>query len=153
MCRAIVKHEPGEHPFVPETFFTPAVGEWARRGLSVPRLALEALWAFARNPATAPSSIRSRACPAPCRWAFSTTVRSASTCAPSIRSRVRTDDFRELDRRLFVVAAELESGKSVIFGSPGFDHVPISRAVQASSALRVSILRSRSTAGTTSTEF
>ena len=26
MCRAIVKHEPGEHPFVPETFFTPAVG-------------------------------------------------------------------------------------------------------------------------------
>ncbi len=25
MVRAIVKHEPGEHPFVPETFFTPAL--------------------------------------------------------------------------------------------------------------------------------
>ena len=23
MCRAIVSHEPGEHPFIPETFFTP----------------------------------------------------------------------------------------------------------------------------------
>ena len=31
MCRAIVSQEPGEHPFVPETFFTPAVGElWKR---------------------------------------------------------------------------------------------------------------------------
>ena len=37
MCRAIVKHEPGEHPFNPETVVTPAVGELVRRGLTVPR--------------------------------------------------------------------------------------------------------------------
>ena len=30
MCRAIIKHEPGEHPFVPETFMSPAVGEFVR---------------------------------------------------------------------------------------------------------------------------
>ncbi len=47
----------------------------------------------------------------------------------------RTDDFRELGRRLYIVAAELESGRSVVFGKPGRDHVAISRAVQASSAL------------------
>ena len=47
----------------------------------------------------------------------------------------RTNDFRELRRRLFLVATDLDSGESVSFGRPGRDHVPISRAVQASSAL------------------
>ena len=47
----------------------------------------------------------------------------------------RTDDFRQLERRLYIVAAELESGRSVVFGKPGRDHVAISRAVQASAAL------------------
>jgi predicted acylesterase/phospholipase RssA len=47
----------------------------------------------------------------------------------------RTDDFRRLKRRLFVVATELDSGRAVRFGDQGHDHVPISTAVQASSAL------------------
>jgi NTE family protein len=34
-----------------------------------------------------------------------------------------------------VVAADLDSGQAVRFGEPGLDHVPISRAVQASTAL------------------
>jgi predicted acylesterase/phospholipase RssA len=34
-----------------------------------------------------------------------------------------------------VVATELNTGHSVRFGEPGFDHVPISRAIQASTAL------------------
>ena len=47
----------------------------------------------------------------------------------------RSNDFRELERRLYVVATDLDSGKSVSFGRPGHDAVPISKAVQASSAL------------------
>ena len=47
----------------------------------------------------------------------------------------RTNDFRELPRSLYIVATELNSGYSVRFGEPGFDHVPISRAIQASTAL------------------
>ena len=38
MTRAIVKHQPGEHPFVPETFYALAIGEYVKRGLSVPGL-------------------------------------------------------------------------------------------------------------------
>ena len=38
-------------------------------------------------------------------------------------------------RPLFVVATDLDTGESVEFGSPGHDHVPVSRAVQASAAL------------------
>jgi predicted acylesterase/phospholipase RssA len=47
----------------------------------------------------------------------------------------RTNDFRRLPRRLFLVATDLDTGESVSFGRPGHDHVPISRAVQASAAL------------------
>lgn len=47
----------------------------------------------------------------------------------------RSNDFRELPRRLFVVAVELDTGEVVRFGARGFDHVPISRAIQASAAL------------------
>jgi predicted acylesterase/phospholipase RssA len=36
---------------------------------------------------------------------------------------------------LFVVATDLDASEAVAFGSPGWDDVPISRAVQASSAL------------------
>jgi predicted acylesterase/phospholipase RssA len=47
----------------------------------------------------------------------------------------RSDDFRALRAQLFVVATRLDTGASIIFGAPGRDHVPISRAVMASSAL------------------
>ena len=47
----------------------------------------------------------------------------------------RTDDFRKLPHKLFIVAADLDSGKAAPFGGPGLDHVPISEAVKASSAL------------------
>ena len=50
MCRAIVKQEPGEHPFVPETFFTPALGEFARRATMVPGLMVEAITTYLLNP-------------------------------------------------------------------------------------------------------
>src|SRR3546814_15884399 len=49
--------------------------------------------------------------------------------------RDRSNDFRELDAKLFVVAVELDSGEPVLFGGEGWDDVPISRAVQASAAL------------------
>jgi NTE family protein len=47
----------------------------------------------------------------------------------------RTDDFRRLGKHLVVVATDLDSGQAARFGEPGLDHIPISRAVQASSAL------------------
>jgi predicted acylesterase/phospholipase RssA len=46
-----------------------------------------------------------------------------------------TDDFRELKRKLFIVATDLDASALVAFGAPGLDHVPISRAVEASAAL------------------
>jgi predicted acylesterase/phospholipase RssA len=47
----------------------------------------------------------------------------------------RTNDFRELKTRLTLVATNLDSGEAAPFGRPGWDRVPISKAVQASAAL------------------
>ena len=47
----------------------------------------------------------------------------------------RTDDFRALRRELYLSATDLDSCERVVFGAEGLDHVPISRAVSASSAL------------------
>ncbi|HEV6967523.1 patatin-like phospholipase family protein [Roseateles sp.] len=47
----------------------------------------------------------------------------------------RSNDFRTLGRRLVLVATDLDSGEAVAFGTEGWEHVPISRAVQASAAL------------------
>jgi predicted acylesterase/phospholipase RssA len=47
----------------------------------------------------------------------------------------RTDDFRLLERTLFIAATDLDTGERIVFGSEGWDDVPISTAVAASSAL------------------
>ena len=51
------------------------------------------------------------------------------------RSRLRADSFGSLARQLYVVAVDLDSGETVVFGRDGFRNVPVSKAVQASSAL------------------
>lgn len=47
----------------------------------------------------------------------------------------RTNDFRQLRKALYVVATELDTGERTVFGDTHHDHVPISKAVQASSAI------------------
>jgi predicted acylesterase/phospholipase RssA len=135
MCRAIVKHDPGEHPFVPEIFFTPAIGELTRRGVTVPRLFLESLWRYARNPrdlSLLESLTRmSRALPV----GLFDNRQIADYLARIYSIKGRTNDFRRLDKKLVIVAADLDSGKAVRFGHDGLDDVPISVAVQASTAL------------------
>lgn len=47
----------------------------------------------------------------------------------------RTDDFRLLERELYLTATDLDTCERVVFGSPDWDDVPISTAVRASTAL------------------
>lgn len=55
--------------------------------------------------------------------------------AKLLRSRGQPDRFEELARELYVVAVDLDSGEAVTFGEAGQPRVPVSRAVQASTAL------------------
>ncbi len=47
----------------------------------------------------------------------------------------RTDDFRMLASELYIAATNLDTCERAVFGSEGWDDVPISKAVSASSAL------------------
>jgi len=47
----------------------------------------------------------------------------------------RTDDFRLLMNELFIIATDLDTCERIVFGAEGWDDVPISRAVRASTAL------------------
>jgi predicted acylesterase/phospholipase RssA len=135
LVRGLVKHEPGEHPFEPRIFFTPNYREWARRGLQLPKLVAGAF--------------RHLVGPSADQDLFEALTRLARALPVGIfdgeplrhfleRSFAlngRTDDFRRLHRKLVVVVADLASGRAIRFGEPGWDHVPISLAVQASCAL------------------
>jgi len=47
----------------------------------------------------------------------------------------RTDDFRLLANELYLVATDLDTCERIVFGAEGWDDVPISSAVRASTAL------------------
>ncbi len=134
LARAMVDPNPGE-PLVADVFFRPDLLEFARRGLRVPQLAWHALADWFANPrdqSLVGSFARlTRALPI---GMFTNDPMRAELCRLLDRPG-RTDNFRELDGRLIVVAADLDSGAAVRFGTTGLDHVPISTAVQASTAL------------------
>ena len=47
----------------------------------------------------------------------------------------RTDDFRALENELYLAATDLDTCERIVFGTNGWDDVPISTAVRASTAL------------------
>jgi NTE family protein len=135
LVRGLVAHEPGEHPFDPAQFFQPAYREWASRGVQLPRLFADAVWQFTRAPddQTLLESLTRLSRALPLGLFDNEPIRRH--LEQSFRRRGRTDDFRRLRQKLYVIGADLEAGTPIVFGSRGWDHVPISRAVQASTAL------------------
>ena len=119
--------------FDPAWLLRPAFGEFFSRGLLLPGLLLAGTWQGTLG-----------------RKSF---MRALEYLSPSLPTGVfsndqidielarlfarpgRSNDFRQLKSRLTLVATHLDSCQSVAFGRPGWDHVPISKAVQASAAL------------------
>jgi NTE family protein len=139
LCRSVVQDEPGEHPFRPELFLRPALGEWVRRGVALPKRVAEAWADFLFKPdheGGLLSALTGRLGQSlPVGIFDNRGIREFLASAFALKGR--TDDFRDLAARLVVVAADLNSGEAVRFGGPGHDHVAISEAVQASTALPV----------------
>jgi len=135
MCRAIVKHEPGEHPFVPETFYALATGEFLRRTATVPRLLGMGLKTLLRDPSDkglfGALMLMGRALPT----GIFDNRHLGEYLERIFALKNRTNDFRQLDRNLIIVVADLDSGQAVRFGHDSHQHIPISKAVQASTAL------------------
>jgi NTE family protein len=136
MCRGFITGSSDDIVFRPETFLRPNLDEVVRRASALPALTLDWGRRLLASPARALrwSELMSR---------FGGLVpigmfdnRPVERFMRDVLTRRgRSNDFRSLDTALFVVAVDLDSGEAVRFGEPGWDAVPISQAVQASSAL------------------
>jgi NTE family protein len=123
----------------PALFLRPALGEFARRGLSLPCLFVGAALARIRKPDRRNIMESIAALSAELGRAIPTGLfdqRALDRFLTRLFSAPgRSNDFRKLGHRLFVIATNLDTGASTTFGGPGFDHVPITRAIEASAAL------------------
>jgi len=135
LCAAFIEnaHSAGDDLFRPSLMMQPAWGEFARRAASLPRLAAQALWhyAFGRGSLLESFERLGRALPT----GLLSGAAMEQHLARLFSAPGRSNDFRQLKRKLVLVATDLDSGDAVPFGQPGFDDVPISLAVQASAAL------------------
>ncbi|NJD31836.1 MAG: lectin subunit beta [Gammaproteobacteria bacterium] len=134
MGLVFIHNASSEYPAGPGLFLQPAFAEYLRRIAGMPGLVADIVTQYLRDPRKGwaealdplgrllpPGLFDNRPMERFLRHIFTT--------------QGRTNDFRELERKLYIVATELNSGDSVRFGEKGFDHVPISRAIQASTAL------------------
>ncbi len=135
MCRIFLTDVTDQERFRPEIFLRPAFGEYAKRVAAIPRTLLGWLGDLATHPLeTNVTDVFGRL-----GALIPTGLFDNNEIEHFLRklfeAHGRTNDFRELARKLFVIGVELDTGATVRFGAPGLDHIPISRAIQASSAL------------------
>jgi len=123
----------------PEVFLRPAFREYLRRAAMVPPLVVKAVFDFAAQKLRHPLKAAAIESFAPLARALPTGVFENDAIRRFLHRAFsqpgRTDDFRKLGTKLYSIATDLDTGESVRFGGPGFDHIPISQAVQASAAL------------------
>jgi NTE family protein len=135
LCAAFIESDDSEGADLlsPALLMRPAWGEYIRRLAAVPGLTAQAAfqYAFKRRSRLAAFERLGRALPA---GLFSGHAMERQLARLFSREG-RSNDFRQLARKLVLVATDLDSGEAVPFGQPGHDSVPISLAVQASSAL------------------
>ncbi len=119
--------------FDPAWLMRPALSEFARRSIMLPGLLAAAVWRATVQRKSLVSAIELLGPALPTGIFSSDEVHTQ--LAALFSKPGRTNDFRQLKSRLTLVATNLNSGEAAPFGQPGWDSVPISRAVQASAAL------------------
>jgi predicted acylesterase/phospholipase RssA len=135
MCRIFITGDSKSVKFSPSRFLVPAFSEYARRLSTLPRLLAGWLADVVSHPLDSN---------------FTAMIGRLSTLIPTglfnnagleeflrevFETHGRGNDFRKLQRKLYVVAVELDTGVTAHFGAAGLDRVPISKAVAASAAL------------------
>ena len=134
LCASFIENDstPSE-TFDPSWLMKPAYGEFVRRGIMLPGLVLSALWHLTAGRKSMISALE-RLSPGLPTGVFSNNAIDTELARLFSRDG-RTNDFRKLKAKLTLVATNLDTGEAAPFGQPGWDHIPISQAVQASSAL------------------
>jgi NTE family protein len=134
LCASFIDHTSKNNDlFSPSLLMKPAWEEYFKRAASLPSLSAQAAYQYFIKGRSRMAAFErlGRALPA---GIFSGQAMQ-ERLARIFSEPGRTNDFRQLKRKLVLVATDLDSGEAVPFGEPGLDDVPISLAVQASAAL------------------
>nr|WP_282452931.1 patatin-like phospholipase family protein [Lysobacter sp. CAU 1642] len=135
MTRVFITGDRDDAQFHPDAFVRPAFWEYARRALSFPRHLVRWWRDILLDPGSANLNAALSRLGALVPAGLFDNDEIGRFLADAFSRHGRTNDFRELRRKLRVVAVDLDNGEAVRFGEHGWDDVPISRAVQASAAL------------------
>ncbi len=119
--------------FDPSWLMVPAYDEFARRGIMLPGLLASALWRISFGRKSWTQVLERLGAGLPTGIFSNRKIDIELSKLFSLEGF--TNDFRQLKARLTLVATNLDTGEAAPFGRPGWDHIPISKAVQASSAL------------------
>jgi NTE family protein len=135
MSEMFIESDTAIEPFDPAILLRPAYYEYLKRAASIPPLVLTSIWRHISAPSEANllDSIQRLARVIPAGLFDGAGVEAS--LARMFSSPGRTNDFRALARKLYIIATDLDTSDSARFGATGLDHIPISRAVQASAAL------------------
>ena len=138
MSRAILSR--AEDPSLnirPDILFTPAIGEYANRLLGLPATLARTAGQYLKRPLDLSliGSLLELGSAVPVGIFDNRPVEEYLRNA-FVRTG-RTNDFRKLGAQLRIVAVDLDSSETVAFGDAATAHIPISKAVQASTALPV----------------
>ncbi len=136
LCASFITNNDETGPsdlFDPAWLMVPAYSEFVRRAIMLPGLLVSSWWRLTFGKKTLAQVIDHLGAALP-TGVFSNQQLEVKLNAIFSRPG-RTNDFRRLKTKLTLVATDLDSGESAPFGRPGWDHVPISQAVQASAAL------------------
>jgi len=133
MYQMFIESESADDPFEPELLMRPALREYARRLALLPHLLKSSAQDYLTSPHGLVESYMQVAQAMP--TGIFDNSRISQYLTGLLSTGGRTNDFRKLRNKLFLVATDLDSAEAVPFGAPGWDHVSIARAVVASAAL------------------
>jgi NTE family protein len=133
MCQFFIEQSLVDEAFDFEALLQPAWHELLARAKQAPELLAKALWDLGFGKSTWTQALERLGPILP------TGLLDNHKLEQEIRALLsrkgRSDDFRQLSARLTLVATDLDSGEAALFGQPGWDHIPISKAITASAAL------------------
>ncbi len=134
LCAMFIENDHDtDDTFDPSWLLSPAYSEFSHRALMLPGLLASALWQVSAGKKSLIHALELLG-PVMPTGVFSND-RIHTEMAKLFSKGDRSNDFRRLKTQLTLVATNLDNGEAVPFGRASWDHVPISKAVQASSAL------------------
>jgi NTE family protein len=136
MMRVVNRHVPTPFRDIDVgTLLRPNLGEFARKGVLLPFKVV----ALARDIIRQPGAVSAMDVVLGLAEALPSGLYSGAGIEQYIHSVLsdpgRTDDFRLLERELYLAATDLDTCERIVFGANDWDDVPISTAVRASTAL------------------